>query len=317
MRILQVGLLLLVAGCSERPQVGGTNTHWLRACSTAADCGGADACLCGICTLECADDAECGPGACGSELTRDCREPGAPPICVPVADGGACTAFEVPLDDELSATGATPSCEIPGAVLCESYDGPLPADYATWGTPAMTAIVQDCLTYAGAGALRFQAATFGYVQSQMRLSTPVPSGPLHARFYAYLPSSVTIPTYFAMFELWHQEGSSDGKISVEVISDDRLELQVLPNDSTHPAPVGSMPRDRWTCIELGLDVAATGGAVSLSVDGSVVIDVTDVATLPAGPFSIAVVEGLPAEDAPGAELAIDELVVATEPIGCL
>jgi hypothetical protein len=47
------------------------------------------------------------------------------------------------------------------------------------------------------------------------------------------------------------------------------------------------------------------------------INVTDAATLPAGPFSITVVEGLPAEDAPGAELAIDELVVATEPIGCL
>ncbi len=317
MRILGLALLFLATGCSEKPQVGGTNTHWLRACATAADCGNASTCLCGICTIECTDDAECGPGACGSELTSACLEPGAPPICVPVADGGACTAFEVPLDDELSTTSVTPSCEIPGALLCESFDGPLPTGYATWGTDTMTAAIQDCLTFQGAGALRFQTPSFGYVQSQLPLSTPVASGPLHARFYAYLPSSVTIPTYFAMFELWHLEGSSDGKISIEVISDDRLELQVLPNDSIHPGPVGSMPRDQWTCIELGLDVAATGGAISLSVNGSVVIDVADVATLPAGPLSIAVVEGLPAEDAPGAELAIDELVVATEPIGCL
>jgi len=317
MRMLGLALLLLATGCSEKPRVAGTNTHWLRACATAADCGNAGTCVCGICTSECTDDAECSPGACGSELTSTCRGTDASSICVPVSDDGACTELEVPRHDQLSATGATPTCATPGALLCEAFDGPLPAGYATWGTDTMTAAIQDCLTFQGAGALRYQAATFGYVQSQMPLSTPVASGPLYARFYAYLPSFVHIPTYFALFELWHLEGSSDGKISVEVISDDRLELQVLPNESTHAAAVGSMPRDQWACIELGLDVAATGGAISLSVDGSTVIDQTDVATLPAGPFSIAVVEALPAEDVPSAELTIDELVVATEPIGCL
>ncbi len=320
MRIFGLFLALLgvlTVGCSNAPQTSGTSTHWLSSCSSTAECGGDSTCVCGICTQECTDDEDCSPGTCGSELTALCSGKATSSLCVPLAEEGSCAELPVPEDNTLSATAPTPACATPGALLCESFDAPLSSDYAVWSTDTTVASLQECLVYQGAGAFRFRSPTYGAVQTQMRLSEPISSGPLYARFYAYVPSWMTVPTYFALFELWHQEGSSDGKISVELIAEDTLELQVIPNESTHPSSPRAFPRDQWVCLELGLDVAAQDGAFSLSVNGTSVIEATDVVTLPQGPISIAVVEGLPSEDSTGAELALDELVVATEPIGCL
>jgi hypothetical protein len=314
-----LALLLGLAGCSSKPQSSGTNTNWLRACASTPECGGESTCRCGICTDECTDDADCRSGICGSALESNgqCARAGSPRICLPEpAQASSCTELAVPAVAELSAA-VTPACDVPGALLCESFDAPLPPEYATWYSGAVAASIEDCRVHRGAGALRYQADTFGYVQTRMRLPAPVSSGPLYARFYAYIPSSVTIPDYLAMFELWCEDSSSEGKISVEAIPDDVLELYLTPNDSAYAASAGSLVRDQWMCIELALEVASGGGSASLSVDGTVIIEQADVVTLPASPISVAVIEALPSEDGAGVDLTIDDLVVADQPIGCL
>jgi hypothetical protein len=58
-----LALLALVAiGCGEpggAPSEG-SNSNWLLACESDAECGSAAACRCGGCTRECSSDAECG-----------------------------------------------------------------------------------------------------------------------------------------------------------------------------------------------------------------------------------------------------------------
>ena len=63
-----------ISGCNKSPvetvkPIAGSETHWLRSCDTDAECGDANACVCGICTRPCAantcsllgDDTVCVP----------------------------------------------------------------------------------------------------------------------------------------------------------------------------------------------------------------------------------------------------------------
>jgi hypothetical protein len=315
--ITSVALLVAASSCNE-PEGSGTHTNWLHACASSSDCGGDVICRCGLCTSECTDDSDCESGVCGSALASigQCgTDQGR--ICLPEpvpGAGGACTDLPIPSGGTL-ATPPAPTC-VPGALLCESFDAPLPAGDSVCYSGSTTGSIEDCLVHQGAGAIRFQTdTTGGYGQAFMRLSTPVAAGPLYARFYAYVPSSVTVPSWFLMLELWNQDASSDGKISVEVITNDAFEISLAPNNSNHPAAANSLVRDQWMCIELALDVAATGGTASLSVNGTTVINQTGVVTLPPNPISVVVVESMTSTATP-VDLAIDDLVVATQPIGC-
>src|SRR5437870_584113 len=58
------GLALAIAsGCgkdSASSGSGNSNTNWLRVCDADADCGTGLSCICGVCTLECTSQTDCG-----------------------------------------------------------------------------------------------------------------------------------------------------------------------------------------------------------------------------------------------------------------
>lgn len=228
---------------------------------------------------------------------------------------GSCTELPLPPVAELSAAPSS-TCDIAGALLCETFDTQLPTEYSTWYSGGMTAAVQDCLVHAGGGALRYRSDAFGYVQTRMRLPAPVSAGPLHVRFFAYIPSALTIPDYLVMFELWQEEAGDEGKISVEVIDNGALEVYLTPNDSAHATAGNAVLRDEWMCIELSLDVASAEGSMALSLNGTRVIEQSGVVTRPSNALSVAVVESLPSPEATSVDLVIDDLVIATQAIGC-
>ncbi len=89
-RFACIGMLIwiavLVTACSpdEGPQTG-SQTNWLRSCSTSSECG-SEACHCGVCTHPCVSDADCAAGL--SCVTA--QDPGAVSLCsgaAPVATG--------------------------------------------------------------------------------------------------------------------------------------------------------------------------------------------------------------------------------------
>jgi hypothetical protein len=51
-------LVHALSGCGAREDTG-TETHWLKACDSNADCGGPTSCLCGACTITCETDQNC------------------------------------------------------------------------------------------------------------------------------------------------------------------------------------------------------------------------------------------------------------------
>jgi hypothetical protein len=312
---LMVGLSL--ASCSPQPESSGTNTNWLKACVGSDECAAAGSCVCGLCTAGCASDADCRAGVCGTALASafQCNRSTPERICLPNSpDAGTCSEFPIAGDGDLSPT-PTPVCDVPGALLCENFDAPLPEEDSTWITGTMAASIGNCRVYQGAGAIHYRAPTSGYSQTRMRLAQPVPSGLLAARFYVYIPSQITIPDYLVLFELWDQETSESGKISIEAKPNDVFEVQVTPNGTTHPSAAGALLRDQWQCVTLTLELAASG-SISLAVNGAPVIDQPSAVTLLPGPISVAVVEGLPSADTTGVDLSIDELVVATQPLAC-
>jgi hypothetical protein len=305
------------SSCSPQPESSGTNTNWLKACDDNAQCGAAASCLCGLCTKDCVDEAECGAGTCGTALATasQCESSGPARICLPPVDEETCTELPIPADDDFTATPA-PSCDVPGALLCEAFDAPLPPQDATWYLAGMTAALSDCRVYRGAGAIHYQSEAFGTSQTRMRLPEPVASGLLAARFYLYVPSGIVIPDYLGLFELWDADDGSSGKISVEAKPEDGLEVQVSPNGDTHPSAAGALVRDRWQCVTLTLDLATPSGALTLAVDGKSVIQQATTVTLLPNPISVAVVEALPSTDGTAVDVTIDELVVASQPLAC-
>src|SRR5215471_18676807 len=54
-------LFAILSGCSDDAAISGnSNTNWLKSCDSDAVCGKGLSCLCGICTLECRTQAQCG-----------------------------------------------------------------------------------------------------------------------------------------------------------------------------------------------------------------------------------------------------------------
>lgn len=314
---LGLAVALGATSCSPKPESSGTNTNWLKACDSDAQCGGAALCLCGLCTNACTDEAECGSGTCGTALATasQCESNGPSRICLPPLGEATCTELPIPGDNDFTATPA-PGCDVPGALLCEAFDAPLPPQDATWYSGGMTAGISDCQVYAGAGALHYQADAFGTSQTRMRLPEAVASGLLAARFYLYVPASVVVPDYLGLFELWDADDGSSGKISLEAKPEDRLEVQVSPNGDVNRSAAGALARDRWQCVTLTLDLASPSGAITLAVDGSSVIEQPTTVTLLPNPISVAVVEALPSTDGGTLDVTIDELVVASQPLAC-
>ena len=312
-----VGGLFLGCAAQDSLEVG-TNTSWLKACEKTVDCNGAGTCRCNVCTAVCAEDDECGPGVCASELATNaqCRAIQPERVCLPAPEADAaktCTVLPMAVDAELGMTES--SCTTPEALLCESFDAPLPQGYSTWYGDEEIAAVQNCEVARGAGALRVQSGEFGYSQTRMLLASPVTAGALHVRFFGYFAEGFTIPEYLGLFELWTNENGPP-KIGLDAHGNDQLGVNLSPFSSVLKSAPGVIRRGQWLCIELALDIRTEGGSVTLSVDGTSVIEETGLVTSPGEAFSVAVIEALPAEDATGIDVAFDALVVALEPIGC-
>lgn len=89
LRALSIVTFAVVA-CGDpqhhEPAVG-TNSNWLRACVTSAECDDAAMCQCGACTSQCSDDMDC--AALGSAHCAHAGDPAALAVCTADALGSA------------------------------------------------------------------------------------------------------------------------------------------------------------------------------------------------------------------------------------
>lgn len=316
------------AGCSG-PGASGTKTNWFETCDSSVQCGAQGSCICGMCTVPCAEGDECGGGACGSALataaqcetflSTDAR------ICLPNAqvaeqtDAAGCTVLPLVVGGTLGDS-APADCPYPGALLCESFDSVLPTVFSTWQEPGGSASLTDCSAFAGPGALHMTSLDGGHSQLRMRLPEPRASGALYARFYLRVTGAAVLPEQSIVFEFWDREDTAEGgQTSILVTSDGRLASFVAAGGHALVASeMDPLARDQWYCIEVSDVIDDAAGSLTVSVDGAAVIESSNLDTLPDNPIGLAVVEAQPQAGSSGTALdvMVDELVVATEPIGC-
>ena len=121
--ITTLGLLSL-GGCNKSPisPTVGSETHWLQACDSSAECGEENACVCGICTAPCQADSCATAGPAAVCLAPDA--PGAVALCgaLPANATGICAqGCGRPAD-----CGAGLTCEAQTCVPAIDEAAPLP-----------------------------------------------------------------------------------------------------------------------------------------------------------------------------------------------
>jgi len=315
--LLASGLALTMVHCLS-PSASGSKTNWFQECDQDAQCGEEGACTCGLCTNACSEDAECEMGVCAAELETSsmCQSTGPARICLP-AHEPACVAFDVLADADLGPAVSKP-CSNDGALVCEPFDDLPPEEYSTWFQGEMTASIQDCDVFSGAGALQYRSAAAGQVQTRIRLPSSIDSGALHARVYLKLDAQMAFPEQLQVLELWDREDSDvPGRVALFLTADGVPAVFVGASNTTLlSADAEPLPRDTWVCLELALDIATSDGGAALLQGEQEIVSGSGFATRPEQAFSVVVVEGQPTADTEGVNFFVDELVVATGPIGC-
>lgn len=138
-------LALMALGCSE-PQSApseGSNSNWLLACMSDAECGSTAACRCGGCTRECSSDAQCGGlenarCAAANENGRatQCRGPEEKSsfgICLPRCEPGSC------LEGQACVAGSCVLAPRPSSPFCQAVPAPDESE-RTWADELLSAL---------------------------------------------------------------------------------------------------------------------------------------------------------------------------------
>jgi hypothetical protein len=306
-----LGLLGAALGCSS-PQDAGTNTNWLRACGSTAECDGL-ACTCGRCTSACTVDADCTAvgGVCGTgdSARLQCRGAENPPFCL-----AGCTASQDCLSGQVCYLGtctdalAPTRCgDHPDALVCEDFENALDA-YLPVVTTGNAAEAIAVATPSGARALEARvlvAPSTAYLRADF---TPLLSGVLALRGWFQVSAGQT--TYdLAPLGFWAEE---EPEWALRVVAKDgRLEAwsYTTPLAGSAELSVGT-----WHCVEATIDIADAAGSVRIALDGQPVVDAANVDTLPNGGIG-SVAMGTEWAGAT-ATILVDRVLVAPTPAGC-
>lgn len=129
--------LLLPSACGETSVSTDTRTNWLSTCSDDLSCGGALACVCGVCTRACENGQSCG-------------EVNAQAVCVEVPGceqaSQVCAKegfFDAPTDGSVADPGDANSTEGAGADSASSSSG------ASWITTSSGSVMSTSVTSTG------------------------------------------------------------------------------------------------------------------------------------------------------------------------
>lgn len=309
-------------------------------CAPGTACFG-DACVDPRCTLatpercgdpQCAADADCAGGApCSTSacVGGACLYPpddGTCPSgqrcdpdrgCVDVPDAGGPDAG---VDAGAPGDAGVPDTDCDGIhasrAFCEGFEGPGVGSF-NQQFPGIGSIDRETtLVYRGRGAMRFTKPD-GAGAGSVYLGTDALNGlgagdHLYARGIFYVPSDVTI----FRFNMIYMGVERSNALEVTALVDDALRMGLPPGTTELLGGMGTVPRDRWFCLEAHLEIG-NGGQAEVSVDGGAVLQVASNPETPAGPTDILIV-GLPWSpmEQGAATIYLDEFVASTDPIGC-
>ena len=247
-------------------------------------------------------------------------EPPPPPIDAavdarpPPVDAG----FDAGADSgEIDAGPDTTHCDDihAGAIFCEDFE----TDLSDWSESAVSAggsvRIASAQTYMGSGALR-ASTPMGETEAYLRANVlPMMStGDLYVRWWYYLETgfSLTAIEVAALAEV----GRTYHLVATTYPSNMDIHTHNFATDG-RVSGGASLPRGRWTCIEIHVRFDVAAGAIVLYVDDTEVAAIRDFDTVEARGLTT-IEAGLiwqHADQVPSV-LYVDEIVADTAPIGC-
>ncbi len=241
------------------------------------------------------------------------RDAGAVRDAGPALDASPMPADASPVPADASGTPPTPdsgTSTCPGGLLiCEDFETSLAGWTFVRSDGTATATMQD--SHSGVGSLELatrSAGAFAYLESRLM---PVSSGTLYLRAFLKVPASNAATVYDVVAV---SNASADVGVAAS-FSGTGMSLSSLSTNAAAPGKV-PFPRGDWVCFELALSVSAASSAQS-ELNG--VLDATLLIEggVPSGGYSrvaLGVVRSAPTQGP--TRILVDDLVIATSPIGC-
>lgn len=227
-------------------------------------------------------------------------------------DAPAVTPFDGP------DSAALFDCQMshPGALFCDGFEGRMDE---SWGYEVITnATVDATTTRAYRGTHAFEAHTaaindYKYARWGRYGEAPIGSGDLYYRAFYWMPSTTVIDDQASF--LTFGNGQPPYPSAYVMLSGGMIHVNV---DSTSYLFPGDLPRDRWVCVELHINVSPTSGSFDLTFDGGTPMSASGIDTLVGDTgytnLDVGVHYATPGQSP--VDLWIDEVILDTSPIGC-
>ena len=220
------------------------------------------------------------------------------------------TPTDVFADSGADTFDAGPPCPaLPGIEFCESFEGA-----PKLGTLVGNVTVDPLRAYRG--TMSQHAATTAASETSWQIGQVLPtltSGDLYARWFVYLPGTVT-SAHLASVHLVENLPPFHGIIFG--VRDGVAELTSTEAGITAFSTV-SIPRDRWVCLQMHVQISDTAGAIDGAVDGQPFGVKTNIDTAPAAGYRNVHVGVFSTGFATGPiEMWSDDVAVGTQPIPC-
>ncbi len=177
-------------------------------------------------------------------------------------------------------------------------------------TPTGTAEYDASLSAVGEQSVKITVDAAANYVIEVLSASPISAGQLYMRALFRLPDSLEPASYVVLMEALSADAAA--KISFDWRPQD---FGINAGGMTQYSRQ-SLPKARWFCAELGIDVNARSGAVTMAIDGEVAVELTLLDTsLGSGLARYRVgLNGGPGN--PALQLNVDDFIVRAGPIGC-
>lgn len=229
-----------------------------------------------------------------------------------------------PVDGGAADTGRLTGCAAhPDALTCDDFEGPLFGDASEVSSGGR---LELSTLRARSGRQALRARTEGgteITRARVWRSLAFSEGARFMRAYVWIEPGFTVGGYLVLLSLALDRNiGAANKISVDVHRNENWQLAVTAGGWFGSTPAMSLTRQRWVCVELGVQAGLAGGQghAELFVDGlSVLRSPVGTRTLPQGgptftEVGLGVVNASNVTGAP--EVFIDDLVISRARVGC-
>ena len=233
------------------------------------------------------------------------------------ADSGENTSDSGPIDGstELDAGGETGGCPpgLTGTYFCDSFEE-IPG---VWSYNA-GALRETTVVRTGVGSARFELAD-NTMRDLGHTSLPdaPDTGSVYFRAYVFIAGGGNFNRIeIASFGSTNDPGTGRfDRIGININNGWYSIFNGMEN-AEYLASGATIPRDRWFCIELDVDIDASSGRVTLRADGTEEVTSAGINTAAFEGYDFVNVGGVFLQGVSNMTVYVDDIVLSRQPIGC-